>query len=137
MFDEPQSGIYGGDISAPVFRNIARRYSLIPGGRMLVYSRPQPPSDSRVMVANSGGAAKVMKLAGRKPLRQTRDAKKQAGGGGFPDFTGQTIRDALRQARERGLTCRITGSGTVVAQVPPACLDTTGVVLVELIGEEQ
>jgi cell division protein FtsI (penicillin-binding protein 3) len=137
MFDEPKSGIYGGDISAPVFKNIARRYSMMPGSRMLVNSRPQPPDDSRVLAANSGGTAKVMKLAERRPLRQTGVAKKRASGGGFPDFTGQTIRDALRQAKEMGLTCRITGSGTVVAQVPPPCLDTTGVELIELIGEEQ
>jgi beta-lactam-binding protein with PASTA domain len=56
---------------------------------------------------------------------------------GFRDFTGMTIRDAMRAAKEAGYSFKVSGSGVVVSQNPPAGIDTTGVLTVELIGDVQ
>ncbi len=45
MYDEPKTGVYGGDISAPVFKNIAKRYSTLPGNNMLVNARRRKPKE--------------------------------------------------------------------------------------------
>jgi cell division protein FtsI (penicillin-binding protein 3) len=133
MYDSPHGSIYGGDISAPVFRNIARRYATLPGNSILLNSHPKAAQNNQFV--NGAGDAKIVKLTDKRPLRDDKSTKKAPIIGGFHDFTGQTMRDALRSARNLGLECKITGSGTVISQNPPAGMDTTGVQFVELIGE--
>ncbi len=133
MYDSPHGSIYGGDISAPVFKNIARRYGTLPGNNMLINYRPKREADGQM--AGSGAEAKMMKLSQKRPLKEAATKKKTAVTGGFHDFTGMTMRDALKKARSLGLDCNITGSGIVTSQNPAPGQDTTGVVFVELIGE--
>ncbi|HBC46610.1 MAG TPA: hypothetical protein DCZ43_06150 [candidate division Zixibacteria bacterium] len=133
MYDKPHGSIYGGDISAPVFKNVARRYGMLPGNNMLINSRPK--SGKNAQFAN-GAEAKVVNLTEKRTIPD-KTMKKALITGGFHDFTGQTMRDALRSARNLGLECKINGSGIVMSQNPPAGMDTTGVQTVELIGETE
>lgn len=135
MFDEPKTSVYGGDTSAPVFRNIARRYSMIPGNNMLVNSRPRSADESGFLLARADANVKITKLAEKRTIRQTVKENEQVNTGGFRDFRGQTMRDALRQLKSMGMECKIIGSGVVIGQNPSPGQDTTGVELVELIGE--
>jgi cell division protein FtsI (penicillin-binding protein 3) len=134
MYDEPKTGIYGGDISAPVFKNIAKRYSTLPGNNILVNARPRQVKDKNGQLV-SAGAARIVRTSEKRFVNDT--AKKKPVTGGFRDFTGMTFREAISAARAAGLGYKLTGSGVVVSQNPPAGMDTTGVQTVELIGETE
>ncbi len=133
MYDRPHGSIYGGEISAPVFRNIARRYGTLPGNDVLINSHPRP--GNREQFVDDDGKARVVALAQKRLIPQSETKKESQIADGFHDFTGLTMRDALRAAINIGLEVKLDGFGTVISQNPPAGVDTTGVKLVELIGE--
>jgi cell division protein FtsI (penicillin-binding protein 3) len=137
MFDEPKTSSYGGEVSAPVFKNVAKRYGLMPGNNMFVNYRPKPKDEKASLVgAPAGGGAKMVKLSQKRPAKGVRDERKDKDAAdGFHNFTGLTIRDAIRKAKSLGMACKISGSGRIVTQNPPAGADTTGVAQVELVGE--
>jgi cell division protein FtsI (penicillin-binding protein 3) len=135
MFDSPTFSIYGGEVAAPVFKNIAKRYAVLPGNNFMAESNLNPDTLKDVMEASANGHAKIMQASTKKTLGPTADPKKKPIFGGFHDFTGQTMRDALRTAKNMGLSFKIVGTGRVVSQTPLAGADTTGVINIELIGE--
>ena len=135
MYDRPHGSIYGGDISAPVFKNIARRYGMLPGNNVLINSHPKSSKNQNSQLVGDNGGGTIVKLSQKRTMTATASKKKTPVTGGFHDFTGQTMRDALRSARNLGLECKLTGSGTVISQNPPPGMDTSGVQTVELIGE--
>jgi cell division protein FtsI (penicillin-binding protein 3) len=138
MFDEPTTSIYGGDVSAPVFKNVAKRYGLMPSNNMFVNYRPKPKDNKMRMANGSNGSARMVKLSQKRSLNGGSDANQRKEiESGFHDFTGLTVRDAIRKAKSLGLVCKITGSGRIVTQNPPAGADTIGVAQVELVGETQ
>jgi cell division protein FtsI (penicillin-binding protein 3) len=115
IFDEPRGSKYGGDVSAPVFRRIAERYSVLPsklpslyasGGIIENRTRPpknQPRQDSvRVMTVQAQTIAYTVEE------------------GGIPDFKGLTLRSALTLAKRSGLIVEFEGSGVVIEQLPVA-----------------
>jgi cell division protein FtsI (penicillin-binding protein 3) len=133
MYDRPRGSIYGGDISAPVFKNIARRYGALPGNDVLINSHPRP--NNREEFASADGDARIVPLAQKRIISKPVNKKEIRITDGFNDFTGLTMREALRVAIKIGLEVKLSGFGTVISQNPPAGADTTGVKLVELIGE--
>lgn len=136
MFDQPRTSVYGGEVSAPVFKNIAKRYSGLPGNDILVNSKPRP-REKKVNTLAKGGEAKMAQASVKREIESSKAGKKTPVTDGFHDFTGQTMRDAIRKARDMGLIPKISGAGVVVAQNPAPGVDTTGVVTVELIGETE
>jgi cell division protein FtsI (penicillin-binding protein 3) len=135
MFDEPTTSIYGGEVSAPVFKNVARRYGTMPGNNMFVNYRPKP-KEEKLQLAK-GQDARIVQLAQKRAVKEARETKQDVDGGGFHDFTGLTVRDALRKAKSVGMNCRVTGSGKIISQNPPAGTDSTEAAFVELIGDRQ
>jgi cell division protein FtsI (penicillin-binding protein 3) len=133
MYDRPHGSIYGGEISAPVFKNIARRYGTLPGNDVLINSHPRPRNNERFVGAI--GKARVVQLTQIRTIAGSERPKKPQVTDGLHDFTGLTMRDALRAAMNVGLAVQLNGFGTVISQNPPAGIDTAGVKLVELIGE--
>lgn len=106
--DEPKTGVYGGEIAAPVFQAIARQALVHLGilarppfaGQPEVPSAPPVPPRPRLhAVANAGAAAL---------------APAEVSGG--PDFLGLSLREVMAVARRDGLRVRTTGSGYVVDQ---------------------
>jgi cell division protein FtsI (penicillin-binding protein 3) len=115
IFDEPKGSKYGGEVSAPVFKRIAERYSVLPsklpslyasGGIVENRTRPpknQPRQDSvRVMMVKAQTIAYTVEE------------------GGIPDFKGLTLRSALTLAKRSGLDVEFEGSGVVIEQLPVA-----------------
>ena len=134
MFDSPTFSIYGGDVSAPVFKNIAMRYSVLPENSFMVESNLQRDTLDDVEQVRANDGVGIVQASAKKNLGPA-EAKKKPVIGGFHDFTGQTMRDAIRVATNMGLTFKIIGSGRVISQTPPAGADTTGVTYVEFVGE--
>lgn len=117
-FDEPQISIYGGEVSAPVLKDIARRYSSLPRKSMLATAQNQKPVSETRLITGNRESAQIMTLAAIRPLGGEDFPYDEIDRIIMPDFRGMTIRDAMRLARSLGLDYTITGSGVVVSQSP-------------------
>ena len=111
----PRNGMYGGDVAAPIFNRIAKRWlTTLPSvsNRMMQAARsPEPgaPSDSESTApedASQGGEAPPVAAA-------TLQADDPAV---LPDFRGVSTRRALHWLDARGVQVTLRGRGTVVRQ---------------------
>jgi membrane peptidoglycan carboxypeptidase len=127
VVDEPKGQYYGAQVAAPVFKRIAERVlenkAVAPDmpGYAPQYSvapkKPKSKAEPRVPAAPLP-EFKVLEAALTSP----------AGAGGelqfgeilVPDFSGQSMRQALVEAGKLGLEPVMTGSGRVFAQYPPS-----------------
>lgn len=119
MIDEPVGRGFGGVVAAPAFHKIAAEALKVRGVVPL-------PEEERFQFPES--EASVFK---KKEPVQDEDAIEMelevtAVGperidvpGGVPDFRGMTLRNAIRAARENGVTPQVEGWGRVVSQSPP------------------
>lgn len=99
VVDEPHGGQYGGEVAAPVFREIAEaslRYLGVP---------PSIPSRSIGTPATTLAAF-------------SQSASPSARTGAVPDLRGLDARAAVAKAIETGLLVRAVGSGVVTSQDP-------------------
>ena len=115
VFDEPKKSRYGGEVSAPVFRRVAERYSVLPSklAAMFACGGIIEKRDLKAMPEIKNESAKAM-FAGAIRAQETDEEN------GLPDFRGLTVRRAMVVARDLGLECEFEGSGVVVDQAPPA-----------------
>ncbi len=101
--DEPQKGHYGGEVAAPVFKEIA--------SKSLTYLGVTPQGDMHPSYGKKRGAAKALRSGvGTKEVSLRR--------GFAPDFTGLTMRKALRVSREGDFDIKMIGGGLAVRQSP-------------------
>jgi len=118
MYDEPEISIYGGEVSAPVFRKMARRFISLPRNSALAKSGIEDQQEelqlTRISYGDSETSPKAeTRFASVKEVFANNDPERM-----LPDFRGKTIRDAYRAARSLGLKCEIYGSGLVEYQKP-------------------
>jgi cell division protein FtsI (penicillin-binding protein 3) len=112
--DEPKGEIYGGEVAAPAFREVAE-YALkmlgVPPTRTPVAFAPAPPAEAPTPVAD-----------GPPPVEQAdRRAIRVPGQGvAVPSVAGLPVRTAIRRLEQADLGAEIAGSGRVVSQSPPA-----------------
>ncbi len=99
VIDEPRGSFYGGDVAAPVFREIA--------GKILPYLGVDPLYRGRPLRVR--GVRRV------EPVRASvvRDRK------AIPSFIGKGVREVLRQAWDLSLEVKVVGYGRAVSQDPP------------------
>ncbi|MFQ5735348.1 MAG: penicillin-binding protein [Thermodesulfobacteriota bacterium] len=111
--DEPQGEYHGGSVAAPVFREIASQglsyLGVFPHNPVSPSSRPSPLPKVQFVKAGPGAWDKGGR-GGRGVGAQSLNA--------VPDFSGKTIRAALRMGMERSLEVEVKGSGRAVAQRP-------------------
>jgi cell division protein FtsI (penicillin-binding protein 3) len=118
MFDEPKTSIYGGEVSAPVFTNIAKRFVSLPRNNELADVPPKEKQEEsepeRVSLAQTDDFAEAeIKYATATEVHEYCDSANA-----LPDFRGKTIRDAYRLACSLKMKCEIYGSGVVENQQP-------------------
>jgi cell division protein FtsI (penicillin-binding protein 3) len=119
MVDEPKKSIYGGMVAAPAFRDINRR--------LISYLNYVPDSDTAKFSVVSVPAKKSCSC---NPAREhakaapaNKGCRETAAGSGqlalvVPDFTGQTIREALVRIGSYRNRVKISGHGRIIAQEP-------------------
>jgi cell division protein FtsI (penicillin-binding protein 3) len=113
VIDDPKGGYHGGEVSAPVFGNIARR-SLLAHHVRPRRERPErwpfepAPRDEPRQVA---AAATV----GEEPIASPPPPPP----GTYPDLAGRTAREAVAAATRLDLVPVLRGRGVVVRQNPP------------------
>jgi cell division protein FtsI (penicillin-binding protein 3) len=104
---------YGGVVAAPIFRRISEAMMQYAGVPRTI--NPEPPVVvSRDETPGPEGPRKVSITDITEPGSVATTA------GILPDLTGLSARDAVRVLVDLGLTPRVRGAGTVVAQDPPA-----------------
>ena len=113
--DEPKGDIYGGDIAAPAFREVAeyalKMFGVSPSGSAIAAALP-PPTELAPPEADEGPPP--VEAADR------RSASPPGGKVAVPSLSGLPARAAIRRLEEASLAADIDGSGRVVSQTPPA-----------------
>ncbi len=152
VIDEPAGAYHGGDVAAPVFREIAEQ--ILPGlniapdtelkdepGRDLVaQSNTQTDAeirarDERDRINNERQATipPVAMSKGRSNSGEVVYARASNRAMLMPDLSGRSVRDAARICGQLGLKLEAQGEGRALSQSPAAGseIDTTSVVRVE------
>ncbi len=135
MFDEPQTSIYGGEISAPVFGRIATRYIGIPRINLMAGMDKEDPA-----IESKPADGKQEKNQGAEFVTLGAQGDDQAAGlevssaDYLPDFRGKTVREALYMVRALGLEYELTGSGIIDSQKPSPGVSLHKVGVLELNG---
>ncbi len=119
FIDEPKGEIYGGEVAAPVFRDVAE-YALKAGGvaptgaavAALPPLAPPGPAETGVEREDVAPVPQV-EFAPRKPPQGT-------GGVAVPALQGLAARSALRRLESADLAGDLRGTGRVTGQVPRA-----------------
>lgn len=132
VIDEPQGAYHGGDVAAPVFREIAEQIlpdlSVTPD--IEIKSAPQSiaqavkPSPQQTKVDQQQTEAReatLPQVASRNFSGQTKEvvfavATRRAAL--MPDLRGQSVRDALRTCQQLGLRLEARGEGHAIRQTP-------------------
>ncbi len=99
--DEPRKGFSGGEVAAPVFKEIAKQALLYLG----VFPEDGPTHERVTTVRKKD----------RNPLPENLAIERQV----VPDFRGKTMRGVLDIAMQMGVEVNLRGSGTAVMQTPP------------------
>ena len=135
MFDEPKISIYGGEVSAPVFRNIARRYVSLPRNNFMARDADEIEREKSMLAQVSdgntgdGNGAAIMYANAVDVYKSANSGEK------LPDFRGKTLRDAYQLARSLGLKCDISGGGLVQYQEPVPGVSVSAVDEIKLYGK--
>ena len=127
VLDEPQSSIYGGAVSAPIFRRIAERWiAIFPASGL-----PSPQEGwPRLPQGNVTPKSKARLVSTQTPHQES--AKVQAAFPThritvMPSVLGLDAREAQYLLTSRGLKVQLNGTGSVVQQSPEpgTSVDTT------------
>jgi len=132
VIDEPQGSYHGGDVAAPVFREIAEQIlpdlsvspdvEIKPGTETIAQtSRPSPQQVKEDQAQTEAREATLPKLAARSFSGQTKEvvfavATKRAAL--MPDLRGQSVRDVARMCQQLGLRLEAQGEGHAMRQTP-------------------
>jgi cell division protein FtsI (penicillin-binding protein 3) len=133
VIDEPQGAYHGGDVAAPVFREIAEQIlpdlsvapdiQLKPGTEKIARqtSRPSPQQVKQEQQQSEAREATLPKIAAKSFSGQTKEvvfavATKRAAL--MPDLRGQSVRDVLRMCQQLGLRLEARGEGHALRQAP-------------------
>ena len=119
FIDEPKGDVYGGDVAAPVFRELtehALKARGVPttGGALAALAAPLPvPAADAAPDREEGLTLPSVEVAARRP-------SPDAGAVAVPILQGLPARAALRRLESADLAGDIRGSGRVTAQAPRA-----------------
>jgi cell division protein FtsI (penicillin-binding protein 3) len=118
VLDEPMVAHQGGQVAAPTFRHVmsnALRYLGVPAddnatlADAIKTQRPQPAP----LAAAAALVSETFALGAGEPPGPGRELS-------VPNLIGQTARAAVQRAHQAQFDVRLSGSGVVVAQDPPA-----------------
>ncbi len=108
--DEPKTGVYGGEIAAPVFQVIAQ-HALAQLGITGDGEQAIPPLAPTQVALTAGQSS-----ARRAPERAATAPQVSATPVGGPSFLGMSLREAMLTAQRNGWRISATGSGYVISQ---------------------
>jgi cell division protein FtsI (penicillin-binding protein 3) len=129
VIDEPRGAYHGGDVAAPVFREIAEQIlpelSVTPdvetkGAPQLIaesrQSSPQEIQDEEQRAASLPTIAKNFSNGSREVVFAPATKR----GALMPNMRGQSVRDVMRMCSQLGLNLEAKGAGRAIRQYPSA-----------------
>jgi len=129
VIDEPQGAYHGGDVAAPVFREIAEQIlpelSVTPdvemksAGELIAQSSRPSPQEIEADAAREATLPQVAKNFSGGP-REVVFAPATKRGALMPDLRGQSVRDVARTCAQLGLSLEAKGEGRALRQYPAA-----------------
>jgi cell division protein FtsI (penicillin-binding protein 3) len=121
VVDEPKGRTYGGEIAAPVFSALGAETLRILKEPSAPAGAARPSVLTADLAAGAGAAALGARLLGDDLVPAANRADRESGREDrVPDVFGRNARDAVRLLAARGLAARLSGTGFVVSQDPPA-----------------
>ncbi len=103
IIGSPQQSMYGGEVAAPIFNRIARRWlTTLPDVSRRLAGTVEMPSDTLDMPDDPGAAQSIALEASDTSV--------------LPDFRGTDTRSAMQWLEAQGVSVSIEGRGTVVSQ---------------------
>jgi cell division protein FtsI (penicillin-binding protein 3) len=134
VIDEPKGAYHGGDVAAPVFREIAEQIlpelSVTPDIEMKTSNeqiaqnhQPSPQISQEIERDNEQREATLPKVAARNFSGRANEvvfAVATKRGALMPDLRGQSVRDVARVCAQLGLGLEARGEGRAVRQNPAA-----------------
>jgi cell division protein FtsI (penicillin-binding protein 3) len=130
QIDEPKGSIYGGDVAAPVFHNIAQGALLqlhVPPDQPV--PMPLPKFNPSILTDSEDFRPNATPILALTPAAEMNEARIQGEGiviriteasVTIPDFTGMSKRTVVERCQELGLKIQTSGMGAAVFQLPPA-----------------
>jgi cell division protein FtsI (penicillin-binding protein 3) len=132
VIDEPQGSYHGGDVAAPVFREIAEQILpdlsvspdievKTPPPSIAQAVRPSPQQLKEDQQQTEAREATLPQVASRSFRGQTKEvvfAVATTRAALMPDLRGQSVRDALRTCQQLGLRLEARGEGNAMRQNP-------------------
>ncbi|HNR38125.1 MAG TPA: penicillin-binding protein [Acidobacteriota bacterium] len=124
IYDSPHPHYHGGDVSAPVFAEIARQVLML---RKVEPTEPvaperlaavEPPPAAAPAAAPAPAPVDVL-LPVEEASRETVIALIPENSFTMPDFTGKSLRQVMKECARIGLILQPSGSGLAVEQIPP------------------
>jgi cell division protein FtsI (penicillin-binding protein 3) len=129
QINEPNSAIYGGDVSAPIFRAIAQGALMqlgIPPDQPLPLAPSRVNAASRMDVADYRPDATPAPVKAEKPDDKGKNEPEEvrvlmaSDSITLPDFSGMSKRTVAERGNELGIRIQTAGTGTAITQIPPA-----------------
>lgn len=119
LVNAPQVGRYGGLVSAPIFRDVARRIiesdiSLVPGKKNI--ERKSNLIESLVADIKSPVKTNSFANVGENKNEYKRERFFNGNRTTMPNLLNQSLRDAIAQLTEMGVRYKIQGTGKIVEQ---------------------
>jgi len=102
ILDEPQIDKWGGVAAAPVFKNIGEQ--ILNCFKTNIRETPIFEQDK---------TSKMQLVSAQQNIAGIDESI-------MPDFTGMTIREAMKKAKARSIELKVSGSGLAVRQYPQA-----------------
>ncbi len=109
--DEPQRDRWGGMAAAPVFKNIGEQ--ILTCFKTDIKEAPFP-----VLEEEKTNDIRLKLVSTPQIISRQDDMESDMDEPVMPDFTGMTMRDVLKKAKEKGLDVKVAGTGWVVSQNP-------------------
>lgn len=128
QIDEPESAIYGGTVSAPIFQKIAQETMLqlkVPPDKTLLLPKFDPAlaeASAVDFLPNATPLPPLLALQGSQMGQESEDAIKvrvSADMVEIPDFRGMGKRKVLDRCMELQIQLQANGSGVAIYQQPP------------------
>jgi cell division protein FtsI (penicillin-binding protein 3) len=152
VIDEPGGAYHGGDVAAPIFREVAER--ILPGMGVMpdVELKTPPPMIAQAQNPESVARAREAQVRGDEERRATMPTVVSNGGRvgevvyavaanramRMPDLRGRSVKDVARTCAQLGLQVEARGEGKVFRQKPAAGSEvTTGQVVYVDFGRSQ
>jgi cell division protein FtsI/penicillin-binding protein 2 len=134
VIDEPKGAYHGGDVAAPVFREIAEQIlpelsvtpdieMKIPNEQIARNYQPSPQTTNEIQRESEQREATLPKVAVRNFSGRASEvvlAVATRRGAVMPDLRGQSVRDAARTCGQLGLRLEARGEGRALRQNPAA-----------------